>query len=254
MRARQRRIGRQIGGLDLVGPPLEIAGDMLAGDGIAARMGGEPVQRLAGEHVYAFMGAEHAGFELHEIRAGAGQAVDQIVDQIRIDQRRVAGDPQQGAGAGLQRRQPVALQHILQRPAHTDHADFGAKLLDGVVTRVDGCRDRHRIHGAALIQAVDDVPEQRLARDRHQHLAGQARGPHARLDDGDDGARHPRTRHQGDQLWRTCRKGRKPSAGSARHSRSGNSAGTGSLKPLPSAVTAWRMRRMTGAISSGSQQ
>ena len=61
--------------------------------------------------------------------------------------------------------------------------------------------------------------------------------------------------HQaGTQLARTWRKGRRPSDGSARHSRSDSSAGTGSLKPWPSAVKPWRMRAITGAISSGSQQ
>src|SRR6185437_9195212 len=96
------------------------------------------------------------------------------------------------------------------------------------------------------------MPEQRFARDRLQHLAGKARGTHAGLHDGDDVAlaRHAAGFH----VLRMWRSGRIPSEGSARHSLSSASDGCGPLNPEPSAVIASRMRAITGAISSGSQQ
>ena len=210
---------------------------MLAGDFILARPVHQPVQGEARKHIHSFMGAQRAGLKLHIVRVLRRHARYQIVDQAGIDQRGIAGDPEQGLGARGFRRQPVALQHIAQRT--TDASDFllRTELLKNVVAGIRRGGDRNGIHRSALPQAVKDVPQERLARDRHQHLARKARGAHPRLDDGDDAMR--RTRHQaGVQVSRMCLKGRRPSDGSARHSRSASSAGTGSLKPVPSAVKA----------------
>ena len=181
---------------------------------------------------------------------------DRIVEAFRDDYHVVAidlrGHGDSDAAIGSQYAIPdlaidvVRLVEEVGAPAKIVGHSFGAsttliaagtfpELFDGVIVRIDGGGDCNSVHRAALPQPVKDMPQQWLAGDRHQHLARQARGAHACLDDGDDG---PHGHYAGVQLSRTCLKGRKPSAGSARHSRSGSSAGTGSLKPLPSAVIA----------------
>jgi len=53
---------------------------------------------------------------------------------------------------------------------------------------------------------------------------------------------------QGVQCFRMACNGLRPSEGSARHSRSGNSDGLGSFIPVPSASKAWFTSRMTSEI------
>ncbi len=72
---------------------------MLARHRIVRRVGGQPVQAAPGEGVGAFMGASRAIGHLHEITAVARQRFEQIVHQVRINQRRVTGDAQQRARA-----------------------------------------------------------------------------------------------------------------------------------------------------------
>ena len=227
MRQSQRREGGHGYDFDRCGMKLKIAGDVLTRYRVIRGMAGEPVQGMSGKHVHPVMGAERARFQDQEIALFAGQGVDEIIHKIRIDQRRIAGNAQQGPRSGLFRRKPVTIQHILQRAAHAGNARIRTETRDRVVAGVAGRGDGNLVQGAALAKAMHDMPEQRLSCDRHQHLAGQARRTHARLDHGNDWGL---IRHQpGIQLSRICRKGLRPSDGSARHSRSGSSAGTGSL-------------------------
>ena len=122
--------------------------------------------------------------------------------------------------------------------------------------RIGGGGDGDVLDQARRFQAMDDVPEQRLAGDGLQHLARQARRAHARLDHRDDAQMlavvlMPLRLYR----WRGC-----GAAGACRRRDRRASRGRtirkacGPLKPSPSATKLSRMRAITGAISSGSQQ
>src|SRR5262249_45089353 len=129
-----------------------------------------------------------------------------------------------------------------------------AEFDDGVVQRIGRGRDSDIFDQRGFLEAMDDVPEKRLAGDGLQHLAGQARRAHAGLDNRNNPQVLGVAQATDSHTARTWRSGRMPSVGSARHSRSESSEGCGPLKPVPSATSDSLMRAMTGAISSGSQQ
>src|SRR5712671_5374178 len=146
-------------------------------------------------------------------------------------------------------------EDIVFGAAHDFDVFRAAKALNRVIARIGRRGDDDLMKHVAALEAVRDMPQQRFARDRTQDFSGKTGRTHARLHDGNHAWRFRALAHHATlQLARICRSGRSPSLGSARHSRSESSAATGPLKPSPSARSPSRMRAMTGAISSGSQQ
>jgi hypothetical protein len=198
------------------------------------------VQCAARERIDAFMSGHRTVFQQHIVAVLFEQRRQKMIDEAGIDEGCIGRHPhddicvQQLCGARKTRK------HIVFGAAHDRHALLAAERNNGVVARIGGRGDGDLFDELRAAQAMDDVPEQRLTRDRLQHLAGQACRAHARLDDGDDaqmiagfgGQAHAAGFHAA----RTWRSGRMPSIGSARHSRSSISEGCGPLKPVPSAT------------------
>ena len=81
-------------------------------------------------------------------------------------------------------------QHVVFRPAHDADVMRLAEFGDGVVERIGAGGDRDLFDQPRFLEAMHDVPQQRLAGDRLQDFARQARRTHPRLDHRDD-ARAP---------------------------------------------------------------
>ena len=69
-------------------------------------------------------------------------------------------------------------------------AFMGAPFDDSVVARIGAGGDGDLVDAVTTLEAMHDVPEERLARDGPQHLARQAGGAHAGLDHRDDTGLH----------------------------------------------------------------
>ena len=132
------------------------------------------------------MGACRAFFHQHIIAALLDHAGDQMIDEARIDERRIGGHPHDDVGIQLFGGAGEAGQHIVFRPAHHGDAFGCAEFHNRVVQRIGGGGDGDLFDQVRGFEAMHDVPEQRLAGDGLQHLAGQPGRAHARLDDGDD--------------------------------------------------------------------
>ena len=190
------------------------------------------------------MGACRALFQQHIIAILLDQGGDQMIDKAGIDEGRIGRDAHDDVGIQFFGGAGKARQHIVFRPAHHGDAFAVAPFHDRVVARIGGGGDRDLFDQMRALQAMHDVPEQRLAGDGLQHLAGQARRAHARLDDGDDAQmlvacscavtplRLPRRRGCG--AAGACRR---PDRRAIRGRTS--SDGCGPLKPVPSATRAF---------------
>lgn len=250
--ARQRRIGRRTSDTDKIGMKLEIAGDVFARDRVAGCVHHQLVETAARQGVDAFMRGDRPVFEQNVIAILIDQSGDEMIHEACIDERRIRRNTHDDVCIGNLGRECEPRQHIVFRPTHDEHAMAFAELRNGIVQRIGAGRDGDLTDQLGPFEATHHMPEQGFARDGLQHFAGKARGTHARLHDRDDIAlaRHAAGFH----VLRMWRSGRIPSEGSARHSLSSASDGCGPLNPEPSAAIASRIRAITGAISSGSQQ
>ncbi|MGC4079533.1 MAG: hypothetical protein QM702_21325 [Rubrivivax sp.] len=116
-------------------------------------------------------------------------ARDDFVDDGRIHERAVGRDADDRVGRRRSRRLGGALEtveHVGLVAAEEGEAALLAEGSDGVVGGGGARRDDDRVDVLGGFDAVDDADEHRLTGDVEQHLSGQARRAHARLDDGDD--------------------------------------------------------------------
>ncbi|GBE14652.1 hypothetical protein BMS3Abin14_00698 [bacterium BMS3Abin14] len=109
---------------------------------------------------------------------------DQPVDNLWIHQRRVTGHPHNHIRFQRLRGLPVAIQNIFLRTPNTGDLLSRTEFHQWIVDTVHRCSHRNVGNRPAFFQAMDDMPEDRLARQGLQDFAGKTAGPHSRLDDG----------------------------------------------------------------------
>ena len=109
-----------------------------------------------------------------------------MIDEVRVDEGRIRGNPHDDVGVQHFGGAREAGQNVVFGAADHANAVCPTELDDGVVERIGAGGDCDLLDQARFFQAVHDVPEQRLAGDRFEHLAGQAGRAHPRLDDRDD--------------------------------------------------------------------
>ena len=129
------------------------------------------------------MGASRALFHQHIIAILVDQAGDQMIDEARIHERRIGGDAHDDIGIELFGGAGETGQHIVFGAAHHGDAVCRAEFHNRLVERIGRGGDGDLLDQLRGFEAMDDVPEQRLARDRLQHFARQAGRSHPRLDD-----------------------------------------------------------------------
>jgi hypothetical protein len=111
------------------------------------------------------------------------QRRDDLVDDVRIEQRTVGRDPHDDLRAAGPRRQQEPREHVVGRPAH--HRGLGARrdLDQRVVGRPVGDRHRDLVEGRATPQAFEHARQHRGAAQVSQDLARQPRGAEPSLHD-----------------------------------------------------------------------
>ena len=121
-------------------------------------------------------------------RLAAAEHADHRVDQRRIGERAVAGQPHGDVGAHAFGRLHEPVEHVRLGAAEHGHPlDFG-EGDHRVVLGVGGGGDADGVHARRPPHPVDLVGEHRVSGRGHQDLARQAGGGHAGLDHG--GNRH----------------------------------------------------------------
>ncbi len=132
------------------------------------------------------MRRHRAVFEQHVIGIVFDHGRDQMIDEAGIDEGRIGIDTHDDVGIEEIGGARKPRQHIVLGPAHHRHAMFAAEFDDGVVERIGRGRNRDALDELRALETMHDVPQQRLAGDRLQHLSGQAGRAHAGLDHGDN--------------------------------------------------------------------
>ena len=123
-----------------------------------------------------------------DVAVAAGVARHGGVDHRRIDERAIAAQLDHDIRAHLLLRVQDAVEHVaLAATVDGDTLRF-RPTRDGVVGRVIGGGDHDVIEAAGFAHALQHAAQGRPAGELHQHLAGQTRGAHARLDAGDHAA------------------------------------------------------------------
>jgi sialic acid synthase SpsE len=120
------------------------------------------------------------------VDTGSAECSNHRIDDARIDERAVTRHANDGVCAERLRREPVALEHVVERPA--DHAD--ATALSGRRERVVAWRGRRREGESGTVAAAPETRQQtgdqRLALDVGEHFLREAGRVGARLDDRND--------------------------------------------------------------------
>ena len=129
----ERGIGRRARDAHEIGMELEIAGDVLAGDRIAMRVHHEFVERTAAEGIHAFVSRDGAFFEQHIVAVLLDEIFDQMIDEARIDERRIGGHAHDDVGVEQFGGARKPRQHVVFRSAHDGHIVLAAEFDDGVV-------------------------------------------------------------------------------------------------------------------------
>lgn len=109
---------------------------------------------------------------------------DHTADNHWIDERAIRRDANDNIRVTGTRRVSVALEHVIRITAEKRNAFFAAEIGDHIVRHLIRGRDEHFIEQLAGARPFHHVEEERFLQDFRQNLAGQARGGHARLDDG----------------------------------------------------------------------
>ena len=101
---------------------LEIAGNVLAGHRIVSGIHHQLVKGAAGERVHALMSASGALFHQNIVAALLDHAGDQMIDEPRIQERRVGANPHHDIGVQHFGGAGEAGQHVVFRAAHNGDA------------------------------------------------------------------------------------------------------------------------------------
>jgi len=182
----QRHIRFGAHDLHKIGMQLEIAGDMFARFWIMSGVHHQPVKRAPAEWIDPFMGAFRAVLQQNVIAVLLDKGGDQVIHKTSIDERNVGRHLHDDVGVQLLGGAGIAGQHIVFGTAHHGDALGIAPFHDRLIGRVRAGSHRDLLQQVAGPQSMHDVPQQRLARDGFEHLAGQTRRAHPRLNDGDD--------------------------------------------------------------------
>ena len=164
----------------------EIAGDMLARRGVMGGIHHQPVQGAAAERIHAFMGARRAVFQKDIVAILLDQGGDEMIDKAGIDEGSVRRHPHDDVGIQFFGGLGIARQHVIFRPAHHGDAVGVAPFHDGLVGGIHAGGHGDVFQQPTRLQAMHDVPQQRLSGDGFEHLARQAARAHTRLYNGDN--------------------------------------------------------------------
>ena len=184
--ARQFGIGPRPRDLHEIGMQLEVAGDVLARDRIVGRIHHQLVQGAPRHRIDAFVRGDRAVFEQDVIAALVDHRRQQMVDERRVDEGRIGGHADDDVGVQKLGGARETGENVVFRSADDANAMRPAEFGDGVVQRIGAGGDCDLFDQARFLEAMHDVPQQRLAGDRFQHFSWQARRTHPRLDHRDD--------------------------------------------------------------------
>src|SRR6185503_14749443 len=95
---------------------------------------------------------------------------DEPIDDVRIDERTVAGQPDDVTRLVLERSLIEPIQHVVQAPAKASDAGGGAELGYGIVARIRAGRNHERLERSRALHALELTKEHRLAENRLQNF------------------------------------------------------------------------------------
>jgi len=145
-----------------------------------------------------FEGGKGEGLDIEAVRIGVAQSVrhvvdvsvkhapDDLVQNGRVDQRTVGGDPHDDIGVKRGRGAIEAIQDILFAAAEDVDATGAAERLDGIIGRPVRRGDDDLLYGLSLPYALDNVLQHGPVQNRLQDFVRQAARTHPGLDDGDN--------------------------------------------------------------------
>ena len=161
---------------------VEIGGHMFVLIGCGGG-GTGPVEGRALDHLHVeALGKRPVGGVVGVVIAARDMVVDHPVDHVRVRQRAVAGQPQEGRRGPMGGQGPLEPgHHVVQRAA--EHRNAQRLHIGGqdVVLRPGAGGQHQAVQPPGPAQALDLAADHRLAQDRPQDLAGQSRGAHPRL-------------------------------------------------------------------------
>lgn len=173
-----------------LGMLVEVERDMLA-DGWVVDVPGDVREIVGAEHLHVGSHRERGFADVrHDVARVLSERGYAEVNDLRVQERAVAGDLNDDVRGQLSLRVDDALQDIFLTAPVDGNVLSSCPALDRVVGRRHRRRDDYRVHEPATPQAANEPREGRNAADVHQHLAGQARGAHARFDAGDGARAH----------------------------------------------------------------